>query len=64
MYGLHFIAATPACSLAESFGLGENGGSIMDAMTPRFEKGQLYVSKKPGFGVEIDESSLARLRRY
>jgi L-rhamnonate dehydratase len=64
VYGLHFIAATPACNLAESFGLGENGGGLMQAMTPRYEKGQLYISGKPGFGVEIDESSLARLPRY
>jgi L-rhamnonate dehydratase len=64
LYGLNFIAATPACTLAESFGLGENGGGLMRAMTPRFEKGQLYISDKPGFGVEIDENSLARLPRY
>ncbi len=64
VYGLNFIAATPICTLAESFGLGEKGGVLMQAMTPRFQKGQLYISEKPGFGVEIDESTLARLPRY
>ena len=64
LYGLHCVAATPACVLAESFGLGENGGGIMEAMTPRFEKGRLYIPEKPGFGVEIDENSLAKLPRY
>jgi L-rhamnonate dehydratase len=63
-YGLQFVAATPSCFLAESFGYGESGGPLMEAMTPKLVKGELAVSGKPGFGVEFDESLLARLPKY
>jgi L-rhamnonate dehydratase len=53
LYGLHFIAGTPGCDLAESFGLGENGTDVMKAMTPPFQDGFLVVPDKPGFGVEL-----------
>lgn len=53
LYGLHFIAATPGCDLAESFGIGESSTSTMKAMTPQFENGFFVVPDKPGFGVEI-----------
>lgn len=53
VYGLHFILATAHCSLAESFGVGEPGNEIMQAMSPRFEEGFLYPNDKPGFGVDI-----------
>jgi L-rhamnonate dehydratase len=64
LYGLHFIVATPECDLAESFGLGEKGTEMMQAMTPRFERGFLTVPPRPGFGAEIDEKWLERLPRY
>jgi L-rhamnonate dehydratase len=55
LYGLHFIAGTPGCNLAEGFGIGESGTSTMKAMTPPFEDGFLTVPDKPGFGVELGE---------
>ncbi len=63
-YGLQFVAATPSCILAESFGYGESGGPLMEAMTPKLEKGELLVPDKPGFGVEFDDSILAKLPKY
>jgi L-rhamnonate dehydratase len=56
LYGLHFIAGTPGCNLAESFGLGENGTRTMKAMTPPFENGHLIVPDKPGFGVDLRDA--------
>jgi len=64
LYGLHFMAATPGCDLAESFGLGESGTELMQAMTPRYEAGFLHLPDKPGFGVDIQDSWLSRLPRY
>jgi len=61
VYGLHFILATAHCQLAESFGVGEPGNEIMQAMSPRFADGYLHPSDKPGFGVELSE---ALIRRY
>jgi L-rhamnonate dehydratase len=53
LYGLHLIAGTPGCNLAESFGIGETSTSTMKAMTPQFEDGSFALPDKPGFGVEI-----------
>ena len=53
LYGLHFIAGTPGCNLAESFGIGEKANTVMQAMTPQLEDGFLLVPDRPGFGVEI-----------
>jgi L-rhamnonate dehydratase len=53
LYGLHFIAATPGCNLAESFGIGETSTGTMKAMTPDFADGFFTLPDKPGFGVEI-----------
>jgi L-rhamnonate dehydratase len=52
LYGLHLIAGTPGCNLAESFGIGENANAVMKAMTPQFEGGFFTVPDRPGFGVE------------
>jgi len=59
-FGLNLIAATPVCPLAESFGVGETGNEIMQAMTPKFENGYYYPPEKPGFGVELDEAMLRK----
>jgi L-rhamnonate dehydratase len=60
VYGLHLILATAHCNLAESFGVGEPGNEIMQAMSPRFAGGYLYPSDKPGFGVEITEALIRK----
>jgi L-rhamnonate dehydratase len=53
VFGLHFILATPNCNLAESFGIGEPGNEMMQAMSPRFADGHIYPSDKPGFGLTL-----------
>ena len=53
LFGLHFILATPNCNLAESFGIGEPGNEMMQAMSPRFADGHIYPSDKPGFGLTL-----------
>lgn len=63
VYGLHLILATAHCQLAESFGVGEPGNEIMQAMSPRFENGYLYPSDKPGFGVDITEALIRKHAR-
>ncbi|MBL8239514.1 MAG: hypothetical protein JNM66_18970 [Bryobacterales bacterium] len=60
VYGLHFILATAHCDLAESFGVGEPGNDIMQAMSPRFAAGYLYANDKPGFGVDITEALIGK----
>ena len=60
-YGLHFILATAHCGLAESFGVGEPGNEMMQAMSPPFQDGYLTATGKPGFGVEITD---AMIRKY
>ena len=53
IFGLHFILATPNCNLAESFGIGEPGNEMMQAMSPRFADGHIYPNDKPGFGLPL-----------
>ena len=60
-FGIHFITATSQCQLAESFGIGETGNELMDALTPRFENGYAYPPEGPGFGLEITESLLRKV---
>jgi L-rhamnonate dehydratase len=60
VYGLHLILATAHCNMAESFGVGEPGNEVMQAMSPRFADGYLYPSNKPGFGVEITEALIRK----
>lgn len=55
LFGLHFILATPNCNLAESFGIGEPGNEMMQAMSPRFADGHIYPNEKPGFGFALPE---------
>ena len=60
-FGIHFITATSQCQLAESFGIGETGNELMEALTPRFENGYAYPPEGPGFGLEITESLLRKV---
>lgn len=62
-YGLQLILATAHCQLAESFGVGEPGNEIMQAMSPRFENGYLYPGTKPGFGVELTDALIRKHAR-
>ncbi len=63
VFGLHLILATAHCQLAESFGVGEAGNEIMQAMSPRFADGYLYAGEKPGFGLELTETMIRKHAR-
>ncbi|HLJ17917.1 MAG TPA: enolase C-terminal domain-like protein [Bryobacteraceae bacterium] len=62
-YAIHMIAASPACDLAESFGIGEPANEVLAALTSRFENGFVYPPTGPGFGVELNEAILRRNSR-
>ena len=55
LYGLSLVLSTPHCPLAESFGTGDTGTDLMNAMSAPFENGYYYPSNKPGFGTEVTE---------
>ena len=44
-YGLNLILATAHCNLAESFGVGEPGSDIMQAISPREAMIKKYATK-------------------
>ena len=60
LYGLSLVFATPHCPLAESFGTGDNGTELMDAMSGRFRDGYYYPSEKPGFGTAVTEEMVKK----
>lgn len=55
LYGLPLALSSPHCRWAESFGTGDNGTELMNAMTAPFENGFYSPSEKPGFGTEVTE---------
>jgi L-rhamnonate dehydratase len=62
LYGLPLVLSAPNCHLAESFGTGEPGNELMEAMTAPFKDGYYYPPEKPGFGVELGEAVLRKYR--
>jgi L-rhamnonate dehydratase len=62
LYGIHLVLATPGCHMAESFGTGEPGNELMEAMTAPFQDGHYYPPDKPGFGVDLGEAVLRKYR--
>ena len=60
LYGLSLVFATPHCPLAESFGTGDTGTELMDAMSGRFRDGFYYPSEKPGFGTAVTEEMVKK----
>ena len=55
LYGLPLALNSPGCELAESFGTGDGGTDLMEAITAPFKDGYYYPSDKPGFGTELTE---------
>lgn len=55
LYGLPLALSSSKCKWAESFGTGDQGTELMEAMTSPFEKGYYLPSEKPGFGTAITE---------
>ncbi len=60
LFGIHLILASSNCPLAESFGTGEPGNELMEAMTAPFRDGHYYPPEKPGLGLEITEAMLKK----
>ena len=60
LYGLSLVFATPHCPLAESFGTGDNGTELMEAMSGRYRDGYYYPSEKPGFGTAVTEEMVKK----
>ena len=60
LFGLSLVFATAHCPLAESFGTGDNGTELMDAMSGRFRGGYYYPSEKPGFGTAVTEEMVKK----
>ncbi len=55
LYGLPLSLSSTRCKWAESFGTGDDGTDLMEAMTAPFDAGYYYPSEKPGFGNAITE---------
>ncbi len=55
LYGLPLSLSSSQCRWAESFGTGDDGTDLMQAMTAPFDAGYYYPSEKPGFGTAITE---------
>lgn len=55
LYGLPLVLSSPHAPLAESFGTGDAGTDLMNAMSAPFEKGYYLPPEKHGFGTAISE---------
>ena len=55
LYGLPLALSSTKCRWAESFGTGDRGTELMEAMTAPFEKGYYLPPEKPGFGTGVTE---------
>jgi L-rhamnonate dehydratase len=55
LYGLPLALSSPHCRWAESFGTGDKGTELMEAMTAPFKDGYYLPPEKSGFGTEITE---------
>jgi L-rhamnonate dehydratase len=60
LYGLPLALSSTKCKWAESFGTGDQGTELMEAMTAPFENGYYLPSDKPGFGTAITEDLVKR----
>ena len=57
---LHWACATEMATLPQEFALREKAPGAFDCLTgfPEFKNGRLYVSDRPGLGVEVDEDQV------
>ncbi len=57
---LHWVCATKMATLPQEFALREKAPGAFDCLTgfPEFKKGRLYISDRPGLGVEVDEEQV------
>ena len=61
LFGIHLVIARREIPIAESFGTGEPGNEMMQALTSRFDGGYYFPPDKPGLGVDLPP---ALLRKY
>ncbi|MBS9462624.1 mandelate racemase/muconate lactonizing enzyme family protein [Flagellimonas sp. 389] len=57
---LHWVCATKMATEPQEFALREKAPGAFDALTgfPEFKDGRLYISDRPGLGVEVDEDQV------
>jgi L-rhamnonate dehydratase len=60
LFGIHLAVARPEIPIAESFGTGEPGNEMMQALTPAFENGRYLAPQKPGLGLELPAALLKK----
>jgi L-alanine-DL-glutamate epimerase-like enolase superfamily enzyme len=60
LFGLPLVLSQSNATLAESFGTGDAGTELMDAVTARFDKGYYYPPEGPGFGTALSEELIRR----
>ena len=60
LFGLPLVLSQPNASLAESFGTGDAGTEVMEAMTAPFEQGHYYPPEGAGFGTQLTEALVKR----
>ncbi|MFN3326714.1 MAG: mandelate racemase/muconate lactonizing enzyme family protein [Bryobacteraceae bacterium] len=61
IFAIHLAIARREIAMAESFGTGEPGNEMMEAMTPPFEAGYYLPPQRPGIGLDLPP---ALLRKY
>ena len=60
LFAIHLAVARPEIPIAESFGTGEPGNEMMQALTPAFEKGHYLAPQKPGLGLDLPSALLKK----
>ena len=60
LFAIHLAIARPEIPIAESFGTGEPGNEIMQALTPAFESGYYLAPDKPGLGLALSPTMLRK----
>ncbi|AWT59784.1 MAG: L-rhamnonate dehydratase [Candidatus Moanabacter tarae] len=62
LYGLPIALNSGICPFVESFGTGDDGTEIMNAITAPFKDGYYYPSDEPGFGTGLNEEMIQEYR--
>ena len=62
LYGLPIALNSEICPFVESFGTGDDGTEVMNAITAPFIDGYYYPSEEPGFGTALNEEMIQEYR--
>lgn len=60
VFGIHLVISHANCPMAESFGTGEPGNEMMEAMTAPFRDGEYRGPEKAGLGLELTAGMLKK----